>query len=149
MWGRGAQEGDPVPYLQLTAVGVLSLPEGLTLYRDQQQQQRAGKSGEGNAYSQSELRSIEQCLLATRVGSIAELTYLNRAKTYQDLSDHTEQIAVLSMLILLPSTSEQHRKLWDEPGLLPDYGAGNLSISPDRVSSEAVGWKEDESLTSF
>uniref|UniRef100_A0A8C9XBW2 Ankyrin repeat and BTB domain containing 3 n=1 Tax=Sander lucioperca TaxID=283035 RepID=A0A8C9XBW2_SANLU len=59
-----------------SASGVLSLPEGLTLHRDQQQQQRAGKSGEGNAYSQSELRSIEQCLLATRVGSISELSDL-------------------------------------------------------------------------
>ncbi|KAM7002856.1 ankyrin repeat- and BTB/POZ domain-containing protein 3-B isoform 2-T2 [Tautogolabrus adspersus] len=58
------------------ASGVLSLPEGLTLHRDQQQQQRAGKSGEGNAYSQSELRSVEQCLLATRVGSISELSDL-------------------------------------------------------------------------
>uniref|UniRef100_A0AAX7VP23 BTB domain-containing protein n=1 Tax=Astatotilapia calliptera TaxID=8154 RepID=A0AAX7VP23_ASTCA len=57
------------------ANGVLSLPEGLTLQRDQQQQ-RAGKSGEGNTYSQSELRSIEQCLLATRVGSISELSDL-------------------------------------------------------------------------
>ncbi|XP_061577402.1 ankyrin repeat and BTB/POZ domain-containing protein 3-B isoform X2 [Cololabis saira] len=57
------------------ASGVLSLPEGLTLHRDQQQQ-RAGKSGEGNTYSQSELRSIEQCLLATRVGSISELSDL-------------------------------------------------------------------------
>ncbi|XP_029290281.1 ankyrin repeat- and BTB/POZ domain-containing protein 3-B isoform X2 [Cottoperca gobio] len=59
------------------ASGVLSLPEGLTLHRDQQLlQQRAGKSGDGNAYSQSELRSIEQCLLATRVGSISELSDL-------------------------------------------------------------------------
>ncbi|XP_071199889.1 ankyrin repeat and BTB/POZ domain-containing protein 3-B isoform X3 [Salvelinus alpinus] len=49
--------------------GVLSLPESLTL-------QRSGKSGEGHAYSQSELRSIEQCLLATRVGSISELSDL-------------------------------------------------------------------------
>ena len=56
--------------------GVLSLPESLILHRDQQQQQnqRAGKSSEGNAFSQSELRSIEQCLLATRVGSISELS---------------------------------------------------------------------------
>ncbi|XP_061773805.1 ankyrin repeat and BTB/POZ domain-containing protein 3-B isoform X2 [Nerophis ophidion] len=59
------------------ASGVLSLPEGLTL------QQRAGKSGEGNAYSQSELRSIEQCLLATRVGSISELSdMVSRAMHY-------------------------------------------------------------------
>ncbi|XP_019957736.2 ankyrin repeat and BTB/POZ domain-containing protein 3-B isoform X2 [Paralichthys olivaceus] len=60
------------------ANGVLSLPEGLTLHRDQQQQQqqRAGKSGDGNTYSQSELRSVEQCLLATRVGSISELSDL-------------------------------------------------------------------------
>ncbi|XP_061891642.1 ankyrin repeat and BTB/POZ domain-containing protein 3-B isoform X2 [Entelurus aequoreus] len=59
------------------ASGVLSLPEGLTV------QQRAGKSGEGNAYSQSELRSIEQCLLATRVGSISELSdMVSRAMHY-------------------------------------------------------------------
>ncbi|CAJ1057133.1 ankyrin repeat and BTB/POZ domain-containing protein BTBD11-B-like isoform X2 [Xyrichtys novacula] len=68
------------------ASGVLSLPEGLTLHRDQQQQQqqqRAGKSAEGNAYSQSELRSVEQCLLATRVGSISELSDLvSRAMHY-------------------------------------------------------------------
>ncbi|XP_034032897.1 ankyrin repeat and BTB/POZ domain-containing protein BTBD11-B isoform X2 [Thalassophryne amazonica] len=55
------------------ASGVLSLPEGLTLHRDQQ---RAGKSTDGNAYSQCELRSVEQCLLATRVGSISELSDL-------------------------------------------------------------------------
>uniref|UniRef100_A0A3Q3BID5 BTB (POZ) domain containing 11b n=1 Tax=Kryptolebias marmoratus TaxID=37003 RepID=A0A3Q3BID5_KRYMA len=58
------------------ASGVLSLPEGLTLHRDHQQQQRAGKSGEGNTCSQSELRAVEQCLLATRVGSISELSDL-------------------------------------------------------------------------
>ncbi|KAK5902580.1 hypothetical protein CesoFtcFv8_007821 [Champsocephalus esox] len=62
---------------------VLSLPEGLTLHRDQQLQQRAGKSGDGNAYSHSELRSIEQCLLATRVGSISELSdIVSRAMHY-------------------------------------------------------------------
>uniref|UniRef100_A0A3Q3D923 BTB (POZ) domain containing 11b n=2 Tax=Hippocampus comes TaxID=109280 RepID=A0A3Q3D923_HIPCM len=60
------------------ASGVLSLPEGLTL-----QQQRTGKNGEGNAYSQSELRSVEQCLLATRVGSISELSdMVSRAMHY-------------------------------------------------------------------
>ncbi|XP_038161494.1 ankyrin repeat and BTB/POZ domain-containing protein BTBD11-B isoform X2 [Cyprinodon tularosa] len=55
------------------ASGVLSLPEGLTLHREQQ---RAVKCGEGNSFTQSELRTIEQCLLATRVGSISELSDL-------------------------------------------------------------------------
>uniref|UniRef100_A0A3P9INB9 BTB (POZ) domain containing 11b n=1 Tax=Oryzias latipes TaxID=8090 RepID=A0A3P9INB9_ORYLA len=55
------------------ASGVLSLPEGLTLHREQQ---RAAKGGEGPAFSQSELRSVEQCLLATRVGGVSELSDL-------------------------------------------------------------------------
>lgn len=59
------------PSASFPPAGVLSLPESLTLHRDQQ---RSGKSGEGHTYSQSELRSIEQCLLATRVGSISELS---------------------------------------------------------------------------
>lgn len=61
-------------YFQLSDLcptGVLSLPDSLNLHRDQQ---RAGKTGEGHAYSQAELRTIEQSLLATRVGSIAELS---------------------------------------------------------------------------
>ncbi|KAK6303031.1 hypothetical protein J4Q44_G00273860, partial [Coregonus suidteri] len=53
--------------------GVLSLPDSLTLHRDQQ---RSGNGGEGNAYNQAELRNLEQSLLATRVGSIAELSDL-------------------------------------------------------------------------
>uniref|UniRef100_A0AAQ4S5Z2 BTB domain-containing protein n=1 Tax=Gasterosteus aculeatus aculeatus TaxID=481459 RepID=A0AAQ4S5Z2_GASAC len=53
--------------------GVLSLPESLNLHRDQQ---RSGRGGEGPAYSQAELRTLEQSLLATRVGSIAELSDL-------------------------------------------------------------------------
>ncbi|XP_061532840.1 ankyrin repeat and BTB/POZ domain-containing protein 3-B isoform X3 [Phycodurus eques] len=59
------------------ASGVLSLPEGLTL------QQRDAKNGEGNACSPSELRAVEQCLLATRVGSISELSdMVSRAMHY-------------------------------------------------------------------
>ncbi|XP_062374378.1 ankyrin repeat and BTB/POZ domain-containing protein 3-A isoform X4 [Sardina pilchardus] len=65
--------------------GALSLPDSLNLHRDQQQ--RAGKGGEAGtgtgAYSQAELRTIEQSLLATRVGSIAELSDLvSRAMHY-------------------------------------------------------------------
>ncbi|XP_034081744.1 ankyrin repeat and BTB/POZ domain-containing protein BTBD11-A isoform X3 [Gymnodraco acuticeps] len=53
--------------------GVLSLPESLNLHRDQQ---RSGRGSEGQGYSQAELRTLEQSLLATRVGSIAELSDL-------------------------------------------------------------------------
>ncbi|XP_063761555.1 ankyrin repeat and BTB/POZ domain-containing protein 3-A isoform X3 [Eleginops maclovinus] len=53
--------------------GVLTLPESLNLHRDQQ---RSGRGGEGQGYSQAELRTLEQSLLATRVGSIAELSDL-------------------------------------------------------------------------
>ncbi|XP_055367170.1 ankyrin repeat and BTB/POZ domain-containing protein 3-A isoform X3 [Betta splendens] len=52
--------------------GVLSLPESLNLHRDQQ---RSGR-GSGDGYTQAELRTLEQSLLATRVGSIAELSDL-------------------------------------------------------------------------
>ncbi|XP_035380737.1 ankyrin repeat and BTB/POZ domain-containing protein BTBD11-B isoform X1 [Electrophorus electricus] len=53
------------------AAGILCLPDSLSLHRDQQ---RLGKLGDGQAYSEMELRTLEQCLLATRVGSIAELS---------------------------------------------------------------------------
>ncbi|XP_025782228.1 ankyrin repeat and BTB/POZ domain-containing protein BTBD11 [Puma concolor] len=52
---------------------VLCLPDSLNLHRDPQ---RTNKPGEMPMFSQSELRTIEQSLLATRVGSIAELSDL-------------------------------------------------------------------------
>ncbi|XP_004844848.1 ankyrin repeat and BTB/POZ domain-containing protein BTBD11 isoform X1 [Heterocephalus glaber] len=65
------------PYQHLicgkNASGVLSLPDSLNLHREPQ---RAAKPGELPMFSQSELRTIEQSLLATRVGSIAELSDL-------------------------------------------------------------------------
>ncbi|KAM5335945.1 ankyrin repeat- and BTB/POZ domain-containing protein 3 isoform 2-T2 [Glossophaga mutica] len=65
------------PYQHLicgkNASGVLCLPDSLNLHRDPQ---RANKPGELPIFSQSELRTIEQSLLATRVGSIAELSDL-------------------------------------------------------------------------
>uniref|UniRef100_A0A7M4G354 Ankyrin repeat and BTB domain containing 3 n=1 Tax=Crocodylus porosus TaxID=8502 RepID=A0A7M4G354_CROPO len=65
------------PYQHLVcgknASGVLCLPESLNLHKDQQ---RSNKPGEVQIFSQSELRTIEQSLLATRVGSIAELSDL-------------------------------------------------------------------------
>uniref|UniRef100_A0A8C2JZ96 BTB (POZ) domain containing 11b n=1 Tax=Cyprinus carpio TaxID=7962 RepID=A0A8C2JZ96_CYPCA len=64
-----------LPYQHLTcgknANGILSLPDSLSLHRNQQRSNKAG-----DAYSQSEQRTIEQSLLATRVGSIAELSDL-------------------------------------------------------------------------
>uniref|UniRef100_A0A671L1S3 Ankyrin repeat and BTB/POZ domain-containing protein BTBD11-B n=1 Tax=Sinocyclocheilus anshuiensis TaxID=1608454 RepID=A0A671L1S3_9TELE len=53
------------------ANGILSLPDSLSLHRNQQRSNKAG-----DAYSQSEQRTIEQSLLATRVGSISELSDL-------------------------------------------------------------------------
>uniref|UniRef100_H3D546 BTB (POZ) domain containing 11a n=1 Tax=Tetraodon nigroviridis TaxID=99883 RepID=H3D546_TETNG len=53
--------------------GALSLPDSLNLHRDQQ---RSGRGGECQGYTQAELRTLEQSLLATRVGSIAELSDL-------------------------------------------------------------------------
>ncbi|XP_069346483.1 ankyrin repeat and BTB/POZ domain-containing protein 3 isoform X2 [Eulemur rufifrons] len=65
------------PYQHLicgkNASGVLCLPDSLNLHRDPQ---RPNKPGELPMFSQSELRTIEQSLLATRVGSIAELSDL-------------------------------------------------------------------------
>ncbi|XP_040493356.1 ankyrin repeat and BTB/POZ domain-containing protein BTBD11 isoform X2 [Ursus maritimus] len=65
------------PYQHLicgkNASGVLCLPDSLNLHRDPQ---RSTKPGELPMFSQSELRTIEQSLLATRVGSIAELSDL-------------------------------------------------------------------------
>lgn len=58
-------------FLFLFTVGVLCLPDSLNLHKDQQ---RSNKPGEVQMFSQSELRTIEQSLLATRVGSIAELS---------------------------------------------------------------------------
>uniref|UniRef100_A0A3Q2YMN2 BTB (POZ) domain containing 11a n=1 Tax=Hippocampus comes TaxID=109280 RepID=A0A3Q2YMN2_HIPCM len=54
--------------------GVLSLPESLNLHRDQQ---RRSSRGEGHGCcAPAELRTVEQSLLATRVGSIGELSDL-------------------------------------------------------------------------
>ncbi|TSK13288.1 Ankyrin repeat and BTB/POZ domain-containing protein BTBD11-A [Bagarius yarrelli] len=53
--------------------GVLSLPDSLNVLPDPQ---RGGKNAEGHVFSHTELRTIEQSMLATRVGSIAELSDL-------------------------------------------------------------------------
>nr|XP_009477098.1 PREDICTED: ankyrin repeat and BTB/POZ domain-containing protein BTBD11-like [Pelecanus crispus] len=60
-------------YEEPAQLGVLCLPDSLNLHKDQQ---RSNKPGEVQMFSQSELRTIEQSLLATRVGSIAELSDL-------------------------------------------------------------------------
>uniref|UniRef100_A0A8C5M0H6 Ankyrin repeat and BTB domain containing 3 n=1 Tax=Leptobrachium leishanense TaxID=445787 RepID=A0A8C5M0H6_9ANUR len=65
------------PYQHLicgkNASGVLCLPDSLNLHREHH---RPNKPGDVQMVSQSELRTIEQSLLATRVGSIAELSDL-------------------------------------------------------------------------
>ncbi|XP_010635903.1 ankyrin repeat and BTB/POZ domain-containing protein BTBD11 isoform X5 [Fukomys damarensis] len=75
MEGRkpGSLKYFPESILQKTWGGVLSLPDSLNLHREPQ---RAAKPGELPMFSQSELRTIEQSLLATRVGSITELSDL-------------------------------------------------------------------------
>ncbi|KAM8884721.1 ankyrin repeat- and BTB/POZ domain-containing protein 3-A isoform 2-T2 [Synchiropus picturatus] len=59
--------------------GVLCLPESLNLHRDQQ---RSSRPCEKQNYTQAELRTVEQSLLATRVGSIAELSDLVSRATH-------------------------------------------------------------------
>ncbi|XP_021573901.1 ankyrin repeat and BTB/POZ domain-containing protein BTBD11-like [Carlito syrichta] len=72
---KGCPEQSTVSTLVIvsSATGVLCLPDSLNLHRDPQ---RSNKPGELPMFSQSELRTIEQSLLATRVGSIAELSDL-------------------------------------------------------------------------
>nr|XP_008532492.1 PREDICTED: ankyrin repeat and BTB/POZ domain-containing protein BTBD11 [Equus przewalskii] len=73
--GGGTPETDkaePKP-VSMVPRRVLCLPDSLNLHRDPQ---RSSKPGELPMFSQSELRTIEQSLLATRVGSIAELSDL-------------------------------------------------------------------------
>ncbi|KAB0405499.1 hypothetical protein E2I00_003410 [Balaenoptera physalus] len=65
--------GERVEVESRTEERVLCLPDSLNLHRDPQ---RTSKPGELPMFSQSELRTIEQSLLATRVGSIAELSDL-------------------------------------------------------------------------
>lgn len=79
---------DPLPLISALSAGVLSLPESLNLHRDQQ---RSGRGGECQAYTQAELRTLEQSLLATRVGSIAELSeYTFTAHSVRGLTSQTD-----------------------------------------------------------
>eukprot|EP00069_Balaena_mysticetus_P010607 bmy_06961T0 len=72
LWMGGAM-GERMEVGSRTEERVLCLPDSLNLHRDPQ---RTSKPGELPLFSQSELRTIEQSLLATRVGSIAELSDL-------------------------------------------------------------------------
>lgn len=74
------------PLFSVPSPGVLSLPESLNLHRDQQ---RSGRGSEGHGYTQAELRTLEQSLLATRVGSIAELSECGIFFTHRTNSEST------------------------------------------------------------
>lgn len=76
------------PLFSVPSSGVLSLPESLNLHRDQQ---RSGRGSEGHGYTQAELRTLEQSLLATRVGSIAELSECGFFYIQNKRWEHTRQ----------------------------------------------------------
>lgn len=121
-----------------TAQGILVLPETLEL------DSVMGKSGGSLIYSQAEVRSIEQTLLVTRVGSIAELSelvsramqHLHRMKWW-DCGDgspashshrhgplHWDTEALYTLCYFMQSAQLE----WDSPGVEP----GTVSLSTDR-----------------
>lgn len=78
--------------LSVLSAGALSLPDSLNLHRDQQ---RSGRGGECQGYTQAELRTLEQSLLATRVGSIAELSeyaFNSRSHTVWWIQPHQQTV---------------------------------------------------------
>lgn len=78
--------------LSVLSAGALSLPDSLNLHRDQQ---RSGRGGECQGYTQAELRTLEQSLLATRVGSIAELSeygFSSRSHTVWWIQPHQQTV---------------------------------------------------------
>ncbi|XP_042326007.1 ankyrin repeat and BTB/POZ domain-containing protein BTBD11 isoform X2 [Sceloporus undulatus] len=126
------------PYQHLicgkNASGVPCLPESLNLHKEQQ---RSNKPGEVQMFSQSELRTIEQSLLATRVGSIAELSDLVSRAMH-----HLQPLCVKQHSNSTPMHHKQGSLYWEPEALYtlcyfmhcPQMEWENPNVEPSKVT---------------
>ncbi|ELR57830.1 Ankyrin repeat and BTB/POZ domain-containing protein BTBD11, partial [Bos mutus] len=122
--------------------GVLCLPDSLNLHRDPQ---RTSKPGELPMFSQSELRTIEQSLLATRVGSIAELSDLVSRAMH-----HLQPLNAKHHGNGTPLHHKQGALYWEPEALYtlcyfmhcPQMEWENPNVEPSKVNLQVERWEE-------